>query len=247
MPNVEALHCPNCGAPLPATPLAGAVICLYCNTVIRIQDSSPTQSAQAVAERSMQADRLDRFKQYILDGRKDEAARLYAEILEVDPTEAARAVETLEDGLSRDVILHQQLTPTGWLIFFGSMVLLLASLGLWIFGRLNPWIAVILSLLALANLSVTFRSLLVSLEFLGAPVTDARVLQLTRVGEVKFGGKMVHVLKLLLEIQPAGGQAYQAEMLLPVRDANLKRAAVGTTLRVRYRRDRPTRLVYQES
>ena len=246
MPAIEALLCPNCGAPLPGAAQAGVVLCVYCNTAIRLQPNGPTQAMQPVVERSLDAGQMDQLKQLILDGRRDEAAAVYAQLLESSPDEAARSIEALEDGLSRNVILHQQLTPLGWLIFSGALLLLAACLWLGASGRLNLWIAGLLAVLALTNLAVTFRSLRVSLEFFGAPTAPARVLNMVPVGEVQFGSQLVHILKVLLEVQPLDRPVYKAEMLLPVRDANLERAAVGTTLKVKYRRDRPLRLVYDE-
>ena len=216
------------------------------HAAIRLQPAGQQDAGGPRIERSLDEAQINRLKQLILDGRSAEAVDLCGKLVEASPAEAAQMVEVLENGLSRGVIQQQQLTPAGWLIVCASLAALLASLGLALSQRLNPWIAAAITLIALANLSVLYRSLGVSLEFLGEPTVPAQVLSLAPVGEVQYARQLIHILKLWLEVQALDRPPYRTELLLSVRDANIRRAAVGTLLKVKYRRDRPARVIYQE-
>jgi hypothetical protein len=87
-------------------------------------------------------------------------------------------------------------------------------------------------------------AVITTLRFLGAPVAPATTLKLAPVGTTRIGGQKVHTLIALLEVRPAQGQPFQAEMLVPVRDQNLARARAGEILRVKYLPGDPPRLIY---
>lgn len=244
MPETSALACPNCGAPLPAPAANNAVLCVYCNSAIRLQAGEATPTA--VVEYSLEEAQMARLKQLILDGKKAEVIPEYQQITGASQADAARTIEELENTLSMGIVLRQQLTPLGWGLFVGSLLVLGGCAYAYLNGRLSPWLAAPLALISLANIALYARSLRTSLEFLGAPVARARVLKLAQVGEVRMGRQMVHTFKVLLEVRPEDAPAFQAEMLLPVRHENLERVRTGVDFKVKYLRDNPQRLVYQD-
>jgi len=239
MPESTAITCPSCGAPL--LPAAGTVLCVYCNSAIRLQ-----AGGEAVVERSLDEGQMARIKQSILDGKRPEAVAEYQQATDANLAEASRTIEELENGLSMGIVLGQQLSPLGWLFFCGSLLVFFGAVYASLTGLLNPWMAGLLALLSLANLVFYARNLRTSLQFLGAPVARAMVIKLVPVGEVKLGRQMVHTFKVLLQVYPEDAPAYQAEMLLPVRDKNLARVRTGVDFKVKYLRENPQRLVYQD-
>lgn len=239
-----AISCPNCGAPL--LPAAEMVLCVYCNSAVRLQRGEPGAAPTPVVERSLDETQMARIKQLILDGKRPEAVAEYQQATDADLAEASRTIEELENGLSMSVVLGQQLSPLGWLLFFGSLVIFSGAIFASITGRLNPWLAGLLALLSLANLVFYARNLRTSLQFLSAPVARATVIKLVPIGEVKLGRQLVHTFKVLLQVYPEGAPAYQAEMLLPVRDQNMARLRTGVDFKVKYLRENPQRLVYQD-
>lgn len=237
----DALNCPNCGAPLRPSLHSPLALCLYCGSSVRLQAD---ESSSPVVDATLDENELARLKQLLLDGGREEAVRLYVQMSGADETAARMAVSGLGRQISLDIIRSQNLTPYGaWMVTLWSL-LLLASLAAAALQRLHLLVALALAAYAGFNMALFLPALRTSLRYLRAPVAPAVTLKLSPVGVARLGGKKVHTLLALLEVQPRQGEPFQAEMLLPVREQNLGRAAPGAVLQVKYLPGDPPRVIY---
>ena len=238
---IAPLYCPNCGAPLHPGPDRGLIICLYCNSAIRIQMAA---QPQATVESSIAADSMAEVKQLLLAGHQQEALSLYQRRTGADMADAESAIADLSRQVSLDIIRSQTLTPYGILAVFMVALLLAVSAAAGLLGRLHPLLAIGLAGFAILNLLFFAPSIRATIAFLGASIAPATVLKLAPVGTITMRGKSVHTFKFLLEVRPETGAPFQAELLVPVRNESLLRAQPGAVLRVKYLPHDPARMIF---
>jgi uncharacterized Zn finger protein (UPF0148 family) len=242
---IASLHCPNCGAPLNPGPNDGLVICLYCNTAIRIQTA--VSQPQVTAEASLDPDMMTQIKQQLLAGRQDQALRLYQQQTGADPQEAASAVSNLGRQISIDIVRGQTLRPFGMVFVVVVALLLVVSVAAGLQGRLHPVLAIGLAGFAALNLFFFAPGIRATIEFLGAKTAPATIVKLAPVGVATMRGRPIHTFKFLLEVQPEDGQAFHAELLVPVRSESLLQAQPGALIWVKYLPQNPARLIFYKS
>jgi len=242
---VTAFHCPNCGAPLNPDPQRELVICLYCNCTIRLQADS-TQP-EAVVESTLTDDDMAHLKQLLIAGRQPEAIQRYQQLTKATAPEAEAVISDLGQHLTFDTIRHQFLTLRGYVFVAASAGLLIISAFAGLSEKLHPLLAVGLAGFSILNLFLFAPAIRTTLQFGGAPTASATILKSAPLGEMKIGGQMVQAFKFLLEVQPASGPAFQAELLVPVREQNLRRAQPGSVIQVKYLPRDPARLMFYKS
>ena len=242
---LESLHCPNCGAPIHPNPNQGLLICLYCNAAIRIQPE--TSQPQVAAEARLDDDRMAQIKQLLLDGRQEEAVRLYQQQTGAGPQEAQEAIGDLGKQISIDVVRHQVLRPFGMLFVVVITLVLIVSVAAGLLGRMHPALAIGLAGFAALNLFFFAPGIRATLEFLGAKVAPATIVKVAPVGTATMRGQTVYSFKFLLDVQPENGQPFQSELLVPVRSASLAKAQPGAVILVKYLPHDPTRLIFYKS
>ena len=242
---IESLHCPNCGAPIHPGPNQGLLICLYCNAAIRIPPE--TSQPQVEAGASLGDDQMAQIKQLLLDGRHDEAIRLYQQQTGADPQDTKEAIGNLGKQISIDVVRHQTLQPFGILVVVIMMLMLVVSIAAGLLGRMHPALVIALAGFAALNLFFFAPGIRATLEFLGAKVAPATIVKLAPVGEATMRGQTVHSFKFLLEVQPEDGQPFRSELLVPVRGASLAKVQPGAVILVKYLPHDPTRLIFYTS
>jgi hypothetical protein len=220
-------------------------VCLYCNSTIRVETGQPDSTAE-VATTLDEAD-MARLKQLLLDGQRQLALELYRQKTGDDPAAAEQALDNLAGKFSMDVIRRQQLNSVGIAQAVVNLLILLAGIVLWVTGTVHWLVGLVLILFGGSLLLFIYPALLSTIKFgRGKPAT-AHVQKMVPVGTTKFGRLNMHIFKLLVDVQPANGDpAYQAELLLPVREQNLRRAQVGTDLRVKYLPQDPQQVIYDE-
>lgn len=86
--------CPSCGAPLPVQPGQRHVICVFCNSSSLVHAAHPTAAPQLTVENISKED-IEKLKQLVLDGKREEAIDLYAQKAGVPRPEAATAVNDM--------------------------------------------------------------------------------------------------------------------------------------------------------
>ena len=243
--SVESLSYPNCGAPLRQPPSRGPWLCMYCNSLIRVQ--AETGLPRLSLESSLDAQAMSSVKQLLVSGQREAAVRRFQELSGLDLEQAQRAIDQMAADFSIDSLFHQQLTPAGILLAAASLILLPASLLAWGLGGLNPWLALICAALSGFGLFVYGRGLLTTLRYLNAPLAPATTLHFTPIGAVRRGRLRVHTFLILLEVHPKDGPPFQAQAVIPVREENVARVRQGEILQVKYLPGRPDSAIYQQT
>jgi hypothetical protein len=221
------------------------LICLYCNTSIRIQTHA--NQPQATAEASLDPDMMAQVKQLLLAGRQDEALRLYQRQTGADPREAAGALSNLGHQVSMDIIRRQALRPFGILFVVIIALILIVSVAAGLLGRMHPALAIGLAGFAALNLFFFAPGIRATIEFWGARVAPATIVKLAPVGVATMRGRPIHTFKFLLEVQPENGQPFQSELLVPVKRESLARAQPGVVIWVKYLPHNPARIIFYKS
>jgi hypothetical protein len=241
----EALNCPNCNAPLPMPGAGGLWVCLYCNSLVRLQ--APTGEApRAALAGAVAPEAMAEIKQLVLAGRRAEALERYRQAAQATPEEAEQAVALLARALSAAVIRRQQLNALGLFLVGSSAVAVAALLALAARGALAPQWALLLGLGPLAMLAVFAPGIRTSLRYLGARAAPAAILQHTYIGELQPGQRPIYTYRLLLEVRPPGAPPFQAELMLPVRHQSLAALRPGALLQVKYLPGDPASLLFDK-
>lgn len=237
-----ALNCPNCGAPIQPGPGASLTLCLYCNTAVRLQPAQP--DAPPAAETALAEADMAAIKQMMLDGKRDEALRLYQQQTGVSTEAAGEAIGDLGRQVSLSIIRRQRLTPAGVGYVALYALTLVAGILLATNGTLHPILGYGVAVFGGLQLLFLLPTILISLRFLRARPAIATTLRLAPIGVYKLRGQLIHTFKVLVEVQPNGEPAFQGELLLPVRAANLPRAQPGARLHVRYLPDASHQIIF---
>lgn len=237
----EALSCPKCGAPLHLEAGQTLAVCLYCNSTVRVQ-----APAQASVDRALAGADLEAVKKLLAAGRRAEALAAYRQMTGADQAEAEAAVENLGRQVTAAVLYRQLLRPLGIGIFLALTVVLAAALGGWLAGWLNPWLALAVGMLAAWQWVFFIGPLVRTVRYWRAPVAEAVTLKLAPIGVFQRAGEDVHAFRVWLEVRPAGGAPFRAEIQLPVRESNLARAREGALLRVKYFPGDPASVIFYE-
>lgn len=240
---MQSLNCPNCGAPLKSTPTRTRMVCLYCNSTVSIQPDAQPPSAEV--DSTLDEAEMGEIKQLLLDGRKSAALELYIQKTGASPEDAGEALQDLAEKLSLDIVRQQQLTKGGIVMVAGYA--LLTAAGLYLASREDVhWL---ISVVAMGYgawmLYFYFPAVASTLAFRKGKLAKAHVLKLAEIGRTRIGRQRVRVFTLLVEVQPQDGSAaYQAEMVLPVREQNVPRAQPGSSFMVKYLPEDPQRVIF---
>lgn len=135
---VSMSSCPNCGASISSRGESRYAICIFCNTSLTLSSApgsgaatspAPSFTAQAIARED-----VDRVKQLLVDGRRDEAIALYASLASVPREEAARAVENVFLSSYTEIVRH---LPIGLFGVFFHLTWIALSAGVAAWGAVN--------------------------------------------------------------------------------------------------------------
>lgn len=240
---IESINCPKCSAPLPSDLKTGVAVCLYCNSSIRVQmDGTETT---ATLETSLDEKELAEVKRLLMTGSRSDAVERYKAFTGVADAEAAETVAGIARQLVYNTVRNQQLNIFGWLLVAAWLVLLVAAVIAGLSGQLSAILALVVIAFAAFNLYFFIPSIRTSLEFANAPSAPATTLMLAPIGVMPARNERIHTFRVLLEVQPENEAPFRAEMILPVREANLSRAVPGAVIHVKYLRN-PVRLIFHK-
>lgn len=234
---VTKLTCPGCGAPLGLADGQRFVICSYCNSSLRVDNSEPAAPATRLA---IPPEEIERVKQLVLDGRSDDAYAHYAKLAGVSIEDASKAVDRLVfSALNR--LLAQ--APINWIGFaLTAAIVGAAGAGLvWSILR-GGWVFAIVgavcALLAALQLRWFVPKAISTAVYRFGSKGRARVVRRTVLRKgFRRGGTLVLVQ---FEVSPArGGNPFVDEEPLLVRDENVSKLEPGNLIAVRY--DEPER------
>lgn len=237
------LNCPNCGAPLQVAEECGRTVCLYCNSILRLQpyDSRPAEVENTLADADLQA-----IKQFLLDGRREDALQRYLETTGAGEASAAEAIRELERQVSVDVMRNQQLTnrDIGYVGLY--CVIFLAAVVTGVTGQIHPLLALALAAFTTWQLFVLSPSIRLWLRFRQAISAPATILKAAPLGKVKTRVGRGYAMKLLAEVRPPAGRPYRVELLLPVKETGLGQVQPGSKLHVKYLPEDPQQIVFDQ-
>lgn len=244
MVNVESLHCPNCGAPLPLQPMQTLAACMYCNSTIRI-----TPGAAPVATRAAEVppEAIDEVKRLLLLRQHAPAVSYYAQAAQVDAAAAELAVK----GIERTMAYFPPLSSAGIVLLAAFDLIGLAGLlgGVLLVQRGSVFVgALVLAVSALftaANLWVLGRGLPGFMLSLNGRPAAAQVLKTWLIRTDTVRGQPVALTRLLLEVRPDGAAPYQAEANIYVREVSQAKFAPGAQVQVKYDPHAPARVVVE--
>lgn len=241
---VSMVACPNCGAPHSLAADRRILLCIYCNTSMRV-DRAPGAAGTQLTAHPVSKEDVERIKQLLVDAKRGEAVALYARAASVPQEEAERAID--------DVVVSSYFTVTGQLplnaIGFSLYALLIVGgLGVAAFGATRAadsavwWVLVALGLafaaFRFAGFVPHFKSTLVA--SFGA-TGRARVVRrsLLRASEKTDG----YLLAVVFEVIPDDGSPpFVDQENLYVGGASLAKLVPGNVVRARY--DRVTKRVF---
>jgi hypothetical protein len=205
---------------------------VYCGSTI-ILEPGPAVAPQAAVE--LAPETLDQLRQMLLDGRPVEAIHLYRQRTGASEAEAAETLAGLIRDLTRRTWLQQPISNLGLALMTVVDTVCLTAV---IWGTMNGvWWVFGLGMLAMSLHTLAFlaalRARFVQQFGRSAP---AVVRKFTRLGALKLRGQpeAVPVVRLWLEVRPAGGAPFPAERNVVVRPQSLARLAPGVVIEVKH-------------
>jgi uncharacterized Zn finger protein (UPF0148 family) len=239
---VTSVSCPNCGAPLGLRDGQRHVLCGYCNSSLAV-GAAPAGAAAASAPAPVQltSDRIakediERVKQLVLDGKRDEAIAHYQRIASVPRQEAEAAVDQLALSSVWKLSRRAPINAFGFALFLG-MIGLGVGLAAWGASEVmeSPGFALL----------VLFGVLLAGWHFvrlIPKAISSAvaafgaegrgRVIKCAALRPMGDKGMM---LLVMFEVQPAGGDApFVDEEVIAVRTESVAKLEPGNIVPVRF-------------
>jgi len=226
----EALNCPNCSAPLHVEPNQALVLCIYCNSSIRLNRAGRGPAAQAVVEHTLAPEAAAQLRELVLAGRQSEAVERYQQETQANGSEAQRAVQGLAQQISVTLIGVTPLNALGVAYVVVSLVLVIACAAAGLRGAIPLWLAVggvVVGGFFLWSLRGGVRA---TLKYLPGQTAPARVLKTTVIGQVGD----YSTFRAWMEVQPGGGQPFQAQLTLTAAKQHMSRLHEGTLAQVKY-------------
>ncbi len=236
----QMVTCPHCGAPLSLGTGRSHVICVFCNTSLLIARPPGAPTDAPVTQLSMEAvprEEIERVKQLLLDGKRDEAIAHYARVAQVPTEEAARVVESLFLSAYWTLTRHMPLSAFGF-VLYGTLISLgagLALLGLSL-AEDQPAYFVLVALGALFALWQTvrfFQKLASTIAAVFGAQGRARVLRSAMVREMKQS--QGYIVIVLFEVTPDDGSpVFVDQETLYLGPSSLAKLVPGNVVRVRF-------------
>jgi hypothetical protein len=237
----EVVGCPHCGAPLSFPPGGGIVLCVYCNSSIRVAPEAASVPADAGGTVRIEAppEAAERVKQLILDGKRDEAIGYYAQQARISPDEARDAVEGIAVTLTMNLTRQAPLAPVAIAIIALVLAAMLAGIAFTVRLALageRGWLILTaaLALLAFAVIRALPPKLMSTWVLHHGAQAQARLLRLVVIRRgFRPGGALVTAL---LQVRPDDEAPFEDEETWLVSEDKLSRLEPGALLRVRYQR-----------
>jgi len=230
---IESLDCPNCGAPLDVKPGQEITVCLYCDSCVRVHIDGDDTTLR-VPRTEVPADIMNRVKELVLAGKRDEAAELYSKEANISKEEAIKAVRVIYERIETRILLDRPLSGAGILYVLILLTLFFMSgyYGLITdidssFLNILAWVLFIFSAISLLSVS---RTIITTFKYLPGKWTEARILKFAKIGE----RKNITIFRLLLEVIPKSGERFQAQTNLPVRIKSISLIETGREISVKY-------------
>ena len=232
--DIEALTCPNCGAPLDLKPGDEITFCLYCNSTVHIGKHEVT-GAQVATHTEISPELISEVKQLVLSGKKEEAIEKYQKAANVGKPEAEKFVDFLLNRLTNILILNRPLSAKGYLFCLLFLIIFIATFYALISGAAKDtllkticWILLIVSAFNLLSLN---RAIITTIKYLPVKWTKATIMKFEFLNQKK----KFSFFKVLLDVKTPDGQSFQSETNIMIKNENVSKLQEGKLIDVKYR------------
>jgi len=238
--DIEALTCPNCGAPLDVKPGEDITFCLYCNSTIHIGKHEETGEHQETGEHKVThmqipPEVISEIKQLVLSGKKEEAIEKYQKAANVGKPEAEKFVDFLLSRLTNVLILNRPLSAKGYLICSLFLVILIATIYALVSGAakdtLLNTVCWVLLFASAFNLLALNRPIITTIKYLPIKWTKATILKFQFINQKK----KYSFFKVLLDVKKPDGTSFRSETNIMIKTENAAKLQEGKTIDVKYR------------
>jgi hypothetical protein len=234
---VSMSTCPNCGAPISGKQPARHAICLYCNVSLTLTSPAAGSAPATFAAQAVAGEDVERVKQLVFDGKRDDAIALYAQLALVSREEAERAVENLLFSSYLELTQHLPIGALG-VVFHLVWIALATGLAAWGAAHVSQSLgyavpAVLGGLLALYRTYMLLRHLRATYTHQFGALGRGRVLRRAVVRYRKERDD--YWILVLFEVTPDDGSAsFMDQETLFVGSPSFAKLAPGNVVRVRY-------------
>ncbi len=237
--SLSMITCPNCGAPHSLAPDRRVVVCIYCNTSLLVGTTTSTATnAAPVSAQPVSKEDIERVKQLLVDGRREQAVALYAQLASVTHKDAEEALDAVV--VSSYFALTRAL-PMNAIGFVAYAVFIAAGLGLAWWSAMKglsespAWFVatvagILFAVTRAVNCARHLRSTLVhSFGALGR----GRVMRRSVLREMKANDS--YLLAVMFEVTPDDGSAtFVDQENLLIKASSLSKLDAGNVVRVRF-------------
>ncbi len=222
---VESISCPNCGAPLRQASFDGPWLCLYCNSLIRVEGDA--EAPKVSLQHGLKADEMEAVKQMLVSGQRQAAIDRFEELSGLETEQVIRIIDKMGADFTIKTIFTQQLTRGGMIMVAICAILVPFSLIAWAMGSLNQWLALTYLAIGCYGLYIYGRGALNTLRYRNAPVAQAKTLQFTQIGKIQRGRLRVRAFLIALEVMPKDEPPFRTQIVIPVLEDNVERVKKG--------------------
>ncbi|KYF54460.1 hypothetical protein BE08_12930 [Sorangium cellulosum] len=229
--------CSNCGAPLSVKSEQRYVICIFCNANLFVERPATGAAVAQIRAQTISKDDIERVKQLLVDGKRDEAVDHYARAASVPRDEAVRAVENVSLSAYWTLIRHMPINGFGFLLhavfIFGG-----AGLAAWAGRQAVESLAYLLlvvaaGLFAILQLARFLRHVASTWVASFGSLGRARVLRCSVVRQ--FAEQDSYLVVALFEVVPDDGSpTFVDQETLLVSEEGLRKLSAGNVVRVRF-------------
>lgn len=230
---IEALSCPNCGAPLNVKHGEEITFCLYCDSSIRITKHEDSGEHSAL-HTEIPKEIIEEVKKLIVSGDKVKAAELYQKAANVSNEEALKQIDVFTTAITNKIILKRPLSAKGVFIFslfliilFSAIYILLSGVANTTFTKIVCWI--IISFMSLNLLSIS-QSIFLTIKYSQKKWNDAAILKYYLISQKK----KLSFYKVLLEVKEPNGSTFRTETKIVIKTQDTSKLQEGKTISVKY-------------
>lgn len=230
---IEALSCPNCGAPLDIRPNEEFTFCQYCDSSIRISKNEGT-GVQSAVHTEIPKEVIEEVKKLLSSGDKAKAAELYMKAANVKEDEAMKQIEVFLNSITNKIALRRPLSLKGIIILILFFLVLITSAyalasGIASSGFVKILCWVVLSFMTLNILSLS-QSIIVTIKYSSIKWNNARILKYYLISQKK----KLSYYKVLLEVTEPSGSTFQTETKIMIKTAYSAKMQEGKIISVKY-------------
>lgn len=240
--SLESIKCPNCAAPLRQKPGEEPWLCLFCDSLIRVDGEADTRVASLL--RRLNSNDMEEIKQMLISGHIQAAAQALEGASGIEREQAAAIIASTRATIPARTIFQQELTRGGMVMVVICLLLVPASLIALGLRLLSPWLALAYLGIGVYGLYKYGRGALNTLHYRTARVAMAKTVKVAKLGTVQSGRVRVLGFLFALEVTPEDEPTFKAHTVVPVLEENVERAKEGAIIQVKYFPGEPESVIF---